>query len=104
MAPMRHHGSVTSLSWIPAQATAGSQRLAFDAGIAHYDTPPPEVIEDLTALRVLGERAHPEGGKRTSTLEAVTPCRVAAVDAAELDRGALHELSKYHHRTRPDRS
>jgi Cyclic nucleotide-binding domain len=53
---------------------------------------------------LLGERAHLEGGKRTSTLVAVTPCRVAAVEARELDRGALQELSKDHRRTRPDRS
>jgi hypothetical protein len=53
---------------------------------------------------LLGERAHLEGGERTSTLMAVTPCRVAAVEAAALDRGALHELSKDHRRTRPDRS
>jgi Cyclic nucleotide-binding domain len=53
---------------------------------------------------LLGERAHLEGGQRTSTLVAVTPCRVAAVQAAELDRGALQELSKDHRRLRPDRS
>ncbi len=53
---------------------------------------------------LLGERAHLEGGERTSTLVAVTPCRVAAVEAAELDRGALQELSKDHRRTRPDPS
>jgi Cyclic nucleotide-binding domain/ATP synthase, Delta/Epsilon chain, beta-sandwich domain len=53
---------------------------------------------------LLGERAHLEGGKRTSTLVAVTPCRVAAVEARELDRGALQELSKDHRRARPDRS
>jgi Cyclic nucleotide-binding domain len=53
---------------------------------------------------LLGERAHLEGGKRTSSLVAVTPCRVAAVEARELDRGALQELSKDHRRTRPDRS
>ena len=44
------------------------------------------------------------GGQRTSTLVAVTPCRVAVVEAAELDRQALHELSKDHRRTSPDRS
>jgi Cyclic nucleotide-binding domain len=53
---------------------------------------------------LLGERAHLEDGKRTSTLVAVTPCRVAAVEASTLDRGALQELSKDHRRTRPDRS
>jgi hypothetical protein len=53
---------------------------------------------------LLGERAHLEGGARTSTLVAVTPCRVAAVEASVLDRGSLQELSKGHRRTRPDRS
>jgi hypothetical protein len=53
---------------------------------------------------LLGERAHLEDGKRTSTLVAVTPCRVAAVEASTLDRGALQELSKDHRRPRPDRS
>jgi Cyclic nucleotide-binding domain len=53
---------------------------------------------------LLGERAHLEHGKRTSTLVAVTPCRVAVVHAAQLDRSALHELAKDHRRTRPDRS
>jgi hypothetical protein len=48
---MRHQSSITSLSWIPSEAVEGSQRLAFDAGMAHYDKPPPEVIEDLDALR-----------------------------------------------------
>jgi len=43
-------------------------------------------------------------GSRTSTPVAVTPCRVTAVEAARLDRGALQELSKDHRRTAPDRS
>jgi Cyclic nucleotide-binding domain len=47
---------------------------------------------------MLGERAHLEGGTRTSTLAAVTDCRVAAVDAAQLDRSALEELSGGHRR------
>jgi len=53
---------------------------------------------------LLGERAHLESGERTSTLVAVTPCRVASVEAKKLDRGVLQELSKGHRRTRPDRS
>jgi Cyclic nucleotide-binding domain len=52
MPAVRHHSSITSLSWIPSEAVEGSQRLAFDAGMAHYDEPPPEVIKDLDALRV----------------------------------------------------
>jgi Cyclic nucleotide-binding domain len=52
---------------------------------------------------LLGERAHLDGGGRTSTLLAVTPCRVAAVEADQLDRSSLQELSKGHRRTEPDR-
>ena len=47
---------------------------------------------------ILGERAHLEGGARTSTLVAVTPCRVASVEASQLDRAALMELSRGHRR------
>ena len=47
---------------------------------------------------LLGERAHLEQGGRTSSLIAVTPCRVAAVDAAALDRSALQEISEGHRR------
>jgi hypothetical protein len=42
---------VTSLSWIPSEAIQGGTRVAFDRGFTHYDDPPPDVIEDLEALR-----------------------------------------------------
>ena len=47
---------------------------------------------------LLGERAHLEGGARTSTLVAVTPCRVTSVEASQFDRSALMELSRGHRR------
>jgi CRP-like cAMP-binding protein len=47
---------------------------------------------------LLGERGHLEGGMRTATLVAVTPCRVASVNAAQLDQQALAELSAGHRR------
>jgi hypothetical protein len=47
---------------------------------------------------LLGERAHLESGTRTATLVTVTPCRVAAVDAGQLERSALEELSGGHRR------
>jgi len=47
---------------------------------------------------LLGERAHLEGGIRTSSLVAVTACRLAAVDASQLDRSALEELAGGHRR------
>jgi hypothetical protein len=79
---MRHQSSITSLSWIPSEAVEGSMRIPFDAGMAHYDPPPPEA------------------------LVAVTPRRVASVEASQLERGALHELSKGHRREgkRPKKS
>ncbi len=47
---------------------------------------------------LLGERAQLEGGTRTSTLVAVTACRVASVDAGQFDRSDLVELSGGHRR------
>ena len=47
---------------------------------------------------MLGERAHLEAGVRTASLVAVTPCKVAAVDGAALERSALVELSGLHRR------
>jgi hypothetical protein len=47
---------------------------------------------------LLGERAHLEEGARTSTLEAVTACRVAVVDATQLERSDLQALSEGHRR------
>jgi Cyclic nucleotide-binding domain len=47
---------------------------------------------------LLGERAHLEGGTRTSSLIAVTSARVAMVPGESLDRDALEELSTGHRR------
>ena len=52
---------------------------------------------------LLGERAHLEGGTRTSTLVAVTPCRVASLDASQFERSDLAELSGEHRREDADR-
>jgi hypothetical protein len=45
-----------------------------------------------------------ESSITSPTLVAVTPCRVAAVQAAQLDRGELQELAKDRSGTLPDRS
>ena len=47
---------------------------------------------------MLGERAQLERGIRTSTLTAVTPCRVASVRAGQFDPSALAELAAGHRR------
>ena len=48
---MRIESSVTSLSWIPSEAVTGANKSVFEIGFTHYDDPPPDVIEDLDALR-----------------------------------------------------
>ena len=51
---MRIESSVISLSWIPSEAIKGATKLPFEAGVAHYDPPPPDVIEDLDELQRAG--------------------------------------------------
>jgi cyclic nucleotide-binding protein len=48
---MRIEKSVTSITWIPSEAISGLTKLPFELGIAHYDDPPPDRIEDIEALR-----------------------------------------------------
>jgi len=48
---MRVRSSVTSISWIPSEAVTGMSKALFGTGIAHYDAPPPDTIDDLGALR-----------------------------------------------------
>jgi hypothetical protein len=50
---MKRKSSITSLSCIPSEAIEGSMRVPFDVGAAHYDPPPPDAIENLTALKAL---------------------------------------------------
>jgi len=48
---MRIESSVTSISWIPSEAIEGMMKLPFELGVGHYDAPPPDVVENLAALR-----------------------------------------------------
>jgi hypothetical protein len=48
---MRIESSVTSISWIPSEAVEGMPKMPFSVGVAHYDDPPPEQIEDIDAMR-----------------------------------------------------
>ena len=48
---MRIESSVTSLSWLPSEAVEGMPRLPFDVGLAQYDPPPPDRLDDLARLR-----------------------------------------------------
>jgi hypothetical protein len=61
---MRIESSVTSISWIPSAAIAGITRIPFEAGVTHYDDPPPDQWEDLDS--VVG----PEGARFANNLRA----------------------------------
>jgi hypothetical protein len=52
-----------------------------------------EEVAEIGPGAVLGERAVLEGGRRTATLRAKTPSRVAVVPAELLDRRSLERLS-----------
>jgi hypothetical protein len=47
---VRIESSVTSVSWIPREAIEGMVKLPFELGVAHYDLPPPDRLDDLEAL------------------------------------------------------
>lgn len=57
-----------------------------------------ERLAEVGPGALLGERAGLEGGRRTATLRAVTPCKVAVAAAGSLDPEALAEVSRGHRR------
>ena len=79
---MRIESSVTSLSWIPSEAVTGANKGVFEIGFTHYDDPPPDVIEDLDALResdALPVREPARGvGRRRGRQDRRTPATAAA--------------------------
>ena len=56
------------------------------------------IVAEVGPGAVVGERALLEGGTRTSTLRAVTYCRLAKADADQVDRAALADLARGHRR------
>jgi CRP-like cAMP-binding protein len=82
---------------IAAQGEPGRDAYLVLDGIVRVDHDG-EPLAEYGPGALLGERAHLEGGTRTATLVAVTACRVAAADAALLDRSALEELAGGHRR------
>ncbi len=57
-----------------------------------------EALADLGPGALVGERALLEGGLRTSTLRAVTPCKVAVATGDQIDPEVLAEISLGHRR------
>jgi Cyclic nucleotide-binding domain len=100
---LMHGGAKPRISRFPVGAVIVSQGepgtdvfLVLD-GVIRVDVDG-EPLAEYGPGAMLGERAHLEGGIRTSSLVAVTNCRVAAVGAGQLDRAALEELSGGHRR------
>ena len=50
---MRVAAKTVSISWIPAESVHGALRRGFDLGVAHYDLPPPDVIESVAQVQQL---------------------------------------------------
>ena len=61
---MRIESSVTSISWIPSAAIVGVTRIPFEAGVTHYDDPPPDEWTDLDSV------VRPEGARFANDLQA----------------------------------
>ncbi|MBV9664390.1 MAG: cyclic nucleotide-binding domain-containing protein, partial [Actinobacteria bacterium] len=79
------------------QGSAGHEMFMLIDGVLSVEVDG-EALADLGPGAVLGERAVLEGGTRTSTLRAVTNCKVAVAEAADIDTAALEELSTGHKR------
>jgi cyclic nucleotide-binding protein len=47
---MRIESSVTSISWIPSEAVEGLPKLPFTLGVAHYDYPPPDRVDNIDTM------------------------------------------------------
>jgi hypothetical protein len=47
---MRIESSVTSISWIPSEAVEGLPKLPFTLGVAHYDAPPPDRVDNIETM------------------------------------------------------
>ncbi len=79
------------------EGEAGSEVLLILDGIVRVERGG-ERLAEYGPGALLGERAHLEGGTRTSSNVAVTACRVAMFEASLVDRTHLEELSAGHRR------
>src|SRR5206468_2736748 len=79
------------------QGAAGTELFLLLDGVltAEVDGEP---VAELGPGAILGERAVLEGGTRTATLRAVTPCKVAVAGADQIDPTALAEVAEGHRR------
>jgi hypothetical protein len=57
-----------------------------------------EVLAELGPGLIVGERAALEGGRRTSTLRAVTPCKIATFNSRQVSPETMARLAEGHRR------
>ena len=79
------------------QGDEGDEMFLMLDGIVGIDVDDERVAEAGPGA-ILGERAILEGGKRTSSVTALTPIRVAVASADQVDREALDALADTHRR------
>jgi len=81
---MRIESSVTAITWIPSEAIEGMTKMPFEMGIAHYDDPPPDQLDDIDALRAR------DGFREANELRAYVEVDDGKiVDAGHLGRGLI---------------
>ncbi len=66
---MRIESSVTAISWIPSDAIEGMPKLPFELGVARYDEPPPEHLEEGDLERLRGEDRFREANRLAAWID-----------------------------------
>jgi hypothetical protein len=79
------------------QGDAGSEMFLLLDGVLSVEVDG-EPVAELGPGSVVGERAILEGGRRTSTLRARTPCKVAVARGVDIEPSVLEELREGHRR------
>jgi Cyclic nucleotide-binding domain len=66
---MRIESSATAISWIPSDAIEGIPKLPFELGVARYDEPPPEHLEEGDLERLRAEDRFREANSLTAWID-----------------------------------
>lgn len=66
---MRTASSVTAISWIPSDAIEGMPKLPFELGVARYDAPPPEHLDEGDLERLRAEDRFREANRLAAFIE-----------------------------------
>ena len=73
---MRIESSVTAISWIPSDAIEGMPKLPFELGVAHYDAPPPDHVEEDDLERLRAEDRFREANRLAATAVTISAAEV----------------------------